>query len=195
MPATVWSWRGAPDVALVDACLDGDEGAWEALVRRYGRLVHAIGLRSRLDLDEAADLSQTVFTIVYRNLSLLDEPAALAGWIGTIARREVWRAVRHRSRRLDREGTPLDEAPEPALGSPPVAHKELEQVERAFLVERGLAKVDERCRRLLHSLFWEAPTPSYEKISDRLEIPIGGIGPTRARCLTKLRRALERLGP
>ena len=68
-------------MALVDACLDGDEAAWEALVRRYGRLVHAIGLRSRLDLDEAADISQTVFTIVYRNLSLLDEPAALAGWI------------------------------------------------------------------------------------------------------------------
>lgn len=194
MPATARSWSVASDLALVDGCLDGDESAWEALVRRYGRLVYAIGLRSRLDRDEVADLSQTVFAIVYRNLSLLDEPAALAGWIGTITRREAWRALRHRSRRLDREGTPLDEAPAPALGGPPLADQELEQLEQAFLVERGLAKIDERCRQLLHSLFWEAPTPSYEKISDRLEIPIGGIGPTRARCLTKLRRALEKLG-
>lgn len=194
MTTTTQSWGDAPDVALVDACIDGNDGAWEALVHRYGRLVYAIGLRSGLDSDEAADLSQTVFTIIYRNLGLLDEPAALAGWISTITRREAWRTQRRHAQRQVREGTPLDEAIVYAIDSPPFADEQLEQIERTFLVERGLEQIDERCRGLLSNLFWVDPTPSYEEISTRLGIPVGGIGPTRARCLAKLRRALEKLG-
>lgn len=175
----------------MDACLRGDDGAWEALVRRYGRLVHGIAQRCGLGPDDAADLLQNVYLVIYRNLGLLDEPAALGGWISTIARREAWRMARRRRQRADREGTAIDEA---TATDPPRAEERLQRIEVAFLVERSLERLDERCRRLLEILFWERPAPSYEEVSERLGMPIGSIGPTRGRCLGKLRRALEKLG-
>lgn len=183
-----------PDDDLVRACLDGDDAAWEALVRRYGRLVHGLAARAGLDPEAAADVVQTVFVIVYRNLGLLDEPAALGGWIATIARREAWRASRRDARRTETEEAAVSD---PAVGpdpGPPRADERLERAERAFLVERGLERIDERCRALLGILFWESPTPSYREIAERLDVPVGSLGPTRGRCLEKLRQALEELG-
>ena len=181
--------RADPDDArLVQDCLDGEPGAWEVLVRRYGRLVRAIAARAGLEGDDAADLFQAVFVIVWRNLELLDRPAAVAGWIGTIARREAWRA----KRRLGRErGEPLAED---AAGAAPDADAEIDRVQRAFLLARGLDTLDDRCRRLLEALFWREPPPSYEALSQEIGVPMGSLGPTRRRCLEKLRTALTALG-
>ena len=187
------SWGDAPDEVLVDACLDGDDGAWKALVERYAPLVHAIALHWGLDPEEAADLLQTVFLIVYRKLGLLDSPGSLGGWIGTISRREAWRVMRGRRERETREGPPIEAATLSAIDPPP-PDENLEHVERAFLLRRGLARIDDRCRILLESLFWEQPRPSYRQVASRLGIKAASMPPTRARCLAKLRRALEELG-
>lgn len=183
------SWRDAPDAVLVDGCLEGDDGAWDALVLRYGPLVHAIGLRCGLDPDEAADLLQTVLLIVYRKLGLLDSPGALGGWIATISRHEAWRATRGRWQR-----GPRVDVSRLSATDPPPPDENLERVERAFMVKRGLDRIDERCRSLLESMFWEQPRPSYKEMAARLGIQAVSIPPTRARCLAKLRRALEELG-
>lgn len=186
------SWKDAPDAALVDACLDADDGAWEALVVRYGPLVHSIAVRCGLEPEEAADVLQTVFLIVYRKLGLLDSAGALGGWIATISRHEAWRAIRGRRQREEREGPQIDAATLSATDPRP--DENLERVERAFLVQRGLARIDERCRGLIESMFWEQPRPSYEEMAARLGIQPASMPPTRARCLAKLRRALQELG-
>jgi len=180
----------------VRACLDGDRGAWEALVRRYGRLVYGIATRSGLSSDEAEDVHQIVFVQVYRGLGLLDHPAAIRSWVATIARREAWRAARDRRRALDPQARDVDPGDAATIlhAGPRAADDPLERVERAFLVERGLERLDDRCRRLLHMLFYEEPAPSYEETAERLDVPLGSVGPTRARCLDKLRRLLEEAG-
>jgi len=74
------------------------------------------------------------------------------------------------------------------------ADDSIEQTEQRFLVERGLEQLDDRCRRLLTLLFFSDPAPSYDEIGDRLGMSAGSIGPTRGRCLEKLRRILGRMG-
>jgi RNA polymerase sigma factor (sigma-70 family) len=135
---------------------------------------------------------QTVFLIVYRKVGLLDSAGALAGWIATISRHEVWRAMRGRRQREAREGPPVDA--DRLSATDPRPDENLERVERAFLVQRGLARIDKRCRGLIESMFWEEPRPSYEEMAARLGIQTASMPPTRARCLAKLRRALEELG-
>src|ERR1051326_7506907 len=81
------------DGSLVRACRTGDQTAWELLVRRYQRLVHAIPLRAGLDEDAAADVFQEVFAALVQRLDSIDDPDRLASWILTTTRRMTWRAV------------------------------------------------------------------------------------------------------
>lgn len=181
-----------PDQELIRRCLESDEAAWDALVRRYSNLVYALVSRTGLSDDEAADTFQSVFTIVWRNLELLEERRAFAGWISTIARREAWRMARkHAREKAKTERMAVDPGGE-ALPSPSaLADEELERAERAALVQHAVGRLDERCRRMLTMLFWESPTPAYEVVAERLDMPLGSLGPTRGRCLEKLRERLE----
>jgi len=184
-----------PDIALIARCLEGEEGAWDVLVRRYANLVYAIASRSGLSDDEVADTFQAVFVIVWRNLDLLDEPQAFPGWLATIARRETWRVARGRARRAERaERMAADPAADVLPSEPVRADEAIERAEGAALVQHAVEALDERCREMLTLLFWETPTPSYEEIADRLGIPLGSLGPTRGRCLEKLRLRLSETG-
>ena len=183
------------DPALIERCLDGDEEAWGALVRRYANLVYAIAARSGLSGDEAADVFQAVFVIVWRSLDLLSEPQAFPGWLATIARRETWRVARGRARRARSEERMASDPSAGVLPSRPArADEALESAERAALVQHAVAGLDERCRELLTVLFWETPIPSYDDLAERLGMPLGSLGPTRGRCLEKLRGRLVELG-
>ncbi len=166
---------------LVAAARDGDAQAWNALVDRYAGLVLSICRRHRLSDGDAADVSQTVWLRLVENLGSLRDPQALPGWLATTARREclgVLRAGRHRSwAPLNDE---LDAVDDPAVDDALLEAELHDALRRAFL------ELPERCRRLL-GLLVQDPPPSYEEIGARLGMPIGGIGPTRARCLDKLR--------
>lgn len=183
-----------PDDELVRRCLEKDREAWEALVTRYGKLVYALAMRSGLSSDDSADVFQMVFVTAYRNLHLLDRPESLPFWLSTIARREAWQVSRKLSRRV--EPRPSDASqPLPEVASPtPLPDEEVERVERVGLVHRGLDLLDERCRSLLQLLFFQEPSMSYEEASRTLGLPLGSIGPTRARCLEKLKRSLAKVG-
>jgi len=183
------------DVSLIGRCLAGEDAAWEALVRRYANLVHGIASRSGLSGDESADAFQAVFLIVWRNLALLEEPEAFAGWVATIARREAWRLARHRARGAERaERMAADSTADVLPARPPRGDEALEAAERAALVQHAVESLDERCRALLTLLFWETPTPSYDEIAERIGMPLGSLGPTRGRCLEKLRGRLAEVG-
>jgi RNA polymerase sigma factor (sigma-70 family) len=183
------------DTALIERCLAGDETAWEALVRRYANLVYGIASRVGLETDEAADVFQAVFVIVWRSLALLKEPQAFPGWLATIVRREALRTARARDRQ-QRRAERMSEDPTahvlPSAAAP--ADEAVERADRAAVVGHAVERMDPRCRELLAMLFWETPSPSYDEAAARLGMPIGSLGPTRGRCLEKLRVALSELG-
>lgn len=151
-------------------------------------------MRAGLSTDDSADVFQTVFLTAYRNLHLLDRPESLSFWLATISRREAWQ-TRRRLARVAVAGSADAADPLQAAASPsPLADEEVERAERTALVHRGLGQIDERCRKLLEILFFQEPALSYEDVARQLGVPLGSIGPTRSRCLEKLRKALHALG-
>jgi len=185
------SFEPAEDARLVERCLAGDTRAWAALVRRHERLVYAVGRSYRLSDEDLADVFQEVFSALVRGLPKLREPRTLVRWLSSTTQR-IARAIALKRRREAALAAPIDA--EPALQADlPAAGEELEQLEEQALVRLALGTLPERCRNLLGALYFEDPTPSYETISRRLGLPIGSLGPTRARCFERLRSAYESL--
>jgi RNA polymerase sigma factor (sigma-70 family) len=183
------------DEELLRACRRGDEAAWEALVRRYQRLVYAVPRRAGLDEDAAADIFQDVFATLLENVGAIEQPSRLHAWLVTTARRKTWLAIK-RARRThsldDEEGEGGETSSIPDEGLLP--DEVLGQLEEQHLVRAALAELDERCRRLLTMLFYRADTPAYSEVAAALGTTEGSIGPTRARCLKKLLGALNEAG-
>jgi RNA polymerase sigma factor (sigma-70 family) len=185
------------DATLVARCLRGDASAWEALVHRYQRLIFAIVTHMGLDEHVAADVFQTVFLRLTEHLPRIAEPQRLQAWIVTTAKREGLR-LRERGRRTESMTRSSDDGDEMVdwdfADETPIAEAQLEDLQQLHLLRLALDRLDERCRRLLAALFEDGDAPpAYDQIAQRLAIPIGSIGPTRARCLAAMREALERL--
>jgi RNA polymerase sigma factor (sigma-70 family) len=182
------------DAALVSRCLDGDAAAWEVLVRRYQRLVYAIALRASLDDHSAADVFQTVFARLVQHLPRINQPAKLQAWIVTTAKREVLFLRRRAERTVSMtlpEGDESAGTPEWEFADDsPLPDEALAELQQLAQVRLALDRLDERCRRLLHALFGDDQKVVYDSVARRLGIPRGSIGPTRSRCLAKLRRSL-----
>ncbi len=179
------------DTELVQACLAGDANAWRELVQRYQRLVYSISMRCGLAPEDADDVFQRVFTILLTRLETCRNRERLGPWLTTIARREAWRVFQERqSGRPGEDADALEDRP--AIEPPPDAL--LEQIEAQDLILRAMDQLGERCRMLLQHLFFTREPPSYAEIAQKLSMPEGSIGPTRARCLQRLRRILDSLG-
>jgi RNA polymerase sigma factor (sigma-70 family) len=170
---------------LLTAADQGSQDAWNALVDRYGRLVWSVIRGFRLDGATAADVSQTVWLRLVEHCGRIRNPERLASWLATTARNESIRASQRLSRSVPTEFSvevPDDRAP--ALDEQLLHSEEVREVVAAF------SELSEKCRELLGLLCADPPL-DYEEISEILDMPIGSIGPTRARCLDRLRRSLE----
>jgi len=180
------------DARLVARCVDGDARAWEALVRRHERLVYAIGRSYRLGNEDLGDVFQDVFAALFKGMPRLRDGRALVRWLSStsdrIARATALRRRREAARENREDGT-LDRL----LDSGEAVGADLERAEREHQVRLSLGAVSERCKRLLEALYYEDPTPSYGEISKRLGVPVGSLGPTRARCIDRLRSHFEQL--
>lgn len=174
------------DATLLRACRDGNQGAWNSLVERYGRMVYSIPRKLGLSAEDADDVFQTVFSTLLRRLDDIEDPASLPYWLMTTTRRESWRVGRQAGRFTEIDETALDER-EP-IGA------EVEQYERDLVVRAAMERLDARCRRLLTALFLDPSEQSYQAIAEEFGMPIGSIGPTRARCLRKVQTILRDLG-
>jgi RNA polymerase sigma factor (sigma-70 family) len=178
------------DGALVRACRTGDQAAWEALVRRYQRLVHAIPLRAGLDQDAAADVFQEVFAALVQRLDHIDDPDRLGAWIVTTARRITWRTI-HQRKHMRNSQIELESGAEDVPDTEPLPEHVLARLEEQHEVRKALGRLDERCRRMLTMLFYvEAEVPRYSAVAAELGIAEGSIGPIRARCLERLLKLL-----
>jgi RNA polymerase sigma factor (sigma-70 family) len=173
-------------IALTMAAQKGDHGAWRALVDRYTPLVAAVILGFRLQRSDAEDVVQTVWLRLVEHLGELREPRALPKWIVVTTRNECLRAI-NGTRRL----RPFDPARAPERADRVDGERvddRLLEVERHEVLLAAIAELPEHQRDLLLLLLADPPVP-YSEIAERLGIPRGSIGPTRARALERLRES------
>jgi RNA polymerase sigma factor (sigma-70 family) len=170
---------------LLVAARAGDSDAWDELVERYARLVWAVARGFALSMADAADVSQTTWLRLVEHLDELREPEHVGGWLATTARRECLRILR----RNGREVVGLDAGIEIEAGEPRPEAVVLD-TERDRILWLSLGEISQRCQVLLRALA-TVPPPSYQDISAALGMPVGSIGPTRARCLDHLKRRVE----
>jgi RNA polymerase sigma factor (sigma-70 family) len=176
----------APTADLLAAAHNGSQDAWDLLVDRYGRLVWSVVRGFRLDAATAADVSQTVWLRLVEHSDRIRDPERLGSWLATTARNESIRVLKRLSRSVPTEFS-LDVADE---GAPGIDERLLEDEQlREVLV--AFEDISSRCRELLQMLCLDPPL-EYEEISEILGMAIGSIGPTRARCLDRIRKRLER---
>ncbi len=169
---------------LVTRATDGDRQAWDALIDRYAPLVWSICRRHRLEAADAQDAAQTVWLKLVDHLDKIRDPAALPGWLATTTQHECGRILRT-VRRPGHAGHALAETI--ADDHAQTAEQDLLAAERHAALREAPGQLPPGCQQLLALLIADPPVPSAE-ISARLGIPVGSIGPTRRRCLDKLRR-------
>jgi RNA polymerase sigma factor (sigma-70 family) len=169
-------------VALVTRARDGDKDAWDELVERYAPLVWSVCRRYRLAAADSDDVGQSVWLRLVEHLPGLREPAALPGWIATTTQRECYRLLRATSR-----VEPVDPAESTDVVEEAIAEEEVLRHERRAVIRAAFRELSQRCQELL-ALLTQDPPAAYDEISRQLHVPIGSIGPNRARCLDRLRR-------
>jgi len=178
---------------LVAAARRGDKASWEALVYRYSGLVWSVARGYRLSSADSADVFQTTWLRLVEHLGRISDPGQVGAWLATTARHEALRIARGVTRTVL-----ADDATLAALGhvddrSPERAALEAEQARldavRADDLWRAFGGLPARCRELLRLLV-ASPPPSYLEVAAALDMPVGSIGPTRARCLRRLRDRL-----
>ncbi|MDT7708926.1 MAG: hypothetical protein QOG20_4533 [Pseudonocardiales bacterium] len=178
--------------ATVRRAAAGDKTAWDELVVDFSRMLWGVASTYRLGRADTAEVVQTTWLRLVENLGKIDRPEAVGGWLVTTARREALRTLRLRGRELTTDDeAQLDRgtAQEPSPGPE----------ERAITTDRNrrlwsaFELLPDNCRTLLRLLVVD--TPPYARVAATLDMPVGSIGPTRARCLDKLRRLLARDDP
>ena len=168
---------------LVSAARQGDEQAWSALVDRFAGLVWHVIRGFRLPNAVGEDIYQTAWLRLAENLDRIRKPESLGGWLAQTARNECLRSLKVGGRENLRDDLEIDLADDTA----PV-DRGVDDEERDEILWQAFASLSEACQRLLRLLIADPPL-AYEQVSDLLGMSIGSIGPTRARCLAKLRSA------
>jgi len=182
------------DRALVEACLTGDSEAWEALILRYQRLIYSIPIRSGFSPVDAADIFQSVCLRLFQKLATLRKQEKISSWLMTTTTRECWRVIERRKRETQPSiyGEDYDnDIVNQLVSQEPLADQQRIAFERQRALSDAVAGLSERCRSLITLLFYSKEQPSYADIAQITKLPLNSVGPTRARCLQKLKNLLE----
>ena len=182
------------DRELVAACLEGDAAAWEALILRYQRLIYSIPIKNGFSVVDASDVFQSVCVVLLERLPSLRDHNKISSWLMTTTNRECWRVAAQWKRESTASARDAeagrDRMSEVASGEP--LSDELQALlEQQHTVRLAVTALPERCRELITMLFYDKDEPSYARIASRMKIPVSSVGPTRARCLEKLKKELE----
>jgi RNA polymerase sigma factor (sigma-70 family) len=168
--------------ALVQAAVAGDGDAFARLVARFDRPLRAIARSYRLSSWDVDDVLQCTWIQFLEHGSKLREPAAVSGWLVTTTRRFCLRALQSHVRELLSEDPTAGET-----GYDGRLDADLIAGERRAALDASLSQLTRRQRDLM-MLLLEEPELSYEEVGRRLALPVGSIGPTRQRSLSRLRR-------
>jgi RNA polymerase sigma factor (sigma-70 family) len=169
----------ASDRELIDSCLRGDQAAWTELIHRYQRLIYSVARKLCPQTEDCADVFQRVCLDLYQNLRQLRNDRTLPAWLITVTKRRAYAVLKDA-----RKGVSIDDYEAEV-------NPQVDAVEKEFLLERAVDELPSRCRELVSLLYFDTAEPSYAEISDRLGMPVASIGPTRARCLEKLRKLIQ----
>jgi RNA polymerase sigma factor (sigma-70 family) len=169
---------------LMASAAAGDGRATEALIQRYAGLVWSIAWNYRLGSADAADVSQVVWLRLVENIGRIRQPESLGAWLASVTRHECLRLLR----RSEREVTMNDEIDLDGRSGDDDIDMALLTDECQSTVRQAFACLPPRWRTLLEVLM-DAPSASYEEVAEAVGMPIGSIGPTRQRCLERLREA------
>jgi RNA polymerase sigma factor (sigma-70 family) len=179
----------ATDEDLIHRCLDGDQQAWSALIDRYKNLIYSIPVKLGMHQD-AGDIFQAVCVSWLANLSQLRKERALPKWLIQTCYHECLRHQRNAGKTLELDATetqtPIDHRP---LVESVIIESEEEQTLRS-----AVSEMPERCAQLIRMLFFESPTRPYTAIAQELGLATGSVGFLRGRCLSRLRKYLEKKG-
>jgi RNA polymerase sigma factor (sigma-70 family) len=167
------------DRELIDSCLRGEQRAWTDLIARYERLIYSVARKLCSQPEDCADVFQRVCLDLYQSLKQLRNDQTLPAWLITVTRRRSYAFLKGKREDISIEDYVAE------------ANPQVNAVEGEFLLERAVAELPERCEDLIRLLYFDSDEPTYAEVSERLGIPVASIGPTRARCLEKLRRLLE----
>lgn len=179
--------QGSVAATLVRLAAAGDMAAWERLVDQYSRLIWSITVEFRLVESDAADVAQTTWLRLLEHIDRIEYPDRVGSWLAATARNECLRSLAARRRVvLGHEQDELNNV----VALEPEVDERLIASERDQVVRDALSRLPGRWQRLLELLMADPPTP-YADISNELGLPIGSIGPTRGRCLARLRVLLQ----
>lgn len=180
-------WERA--AALFERWREGDPAAFDALVRLLTPVLWHVLRAYRLDREAAEDTLQGVWLALVRQADHIEDPAAIGGWLVLTARRSAWRAAKPA-----RAVSVADEIFDGWVGTEELPEASVERAWEAAALWRAVATLTERCQHLLRILAF-SDRPDYARLSAELAMPVGSIGPTRARCLAKLRTQLAKGQP
>jgi RNA polymerase sigma factor (sigma-70 family) len=177
------------DPQLVAMCLSGDALAWETLIIRYRRLIFSVPVRFGFPPADAADVFQGVCVKLLEHLHEVKDETKISAWLITTTTRQCihLKSLRHRESGIDED---FEEPADPA--------DNMEEVqifsERQQAVRDAVEELASRCRSLVAMLYFDSRNLSYDEIGREMGMPVASVGPTRARCLEKLRMILRRKG-
>lgn len=172
---------------LVTSAANGDSRAWDTLVDRFAGLIWSVARAQGLAAADASEVSQTTWLRLAEHIGTIKDPARIPAWLATTARREAIRVSRLGARHILVD--PWEHL-DVSNGDEDVDAEVMGQ-ERDLAIQRAMALLPDRCRELLYALVAQDPPVPYATISERHGMPVGSIGPTRARCLEHLRELLE----
>lgn len=178
--------------ALIAGCRKGDRHDWAELIDRLAPVIFSACYRIRLSREESYDVFGKVSLLLLENLDKVRHDERIYGYVSTIAHHEA-KAMKSRSRRLDLKLRHWDAISNAGAGQD-FYKSRLESEEELDMMSRAFEALSHKCRELLRLLFFETADVSYRDISRQLGIPISSIGPTRGRCLEKLRQNMIKEG-
>jgi len=183
------------DSELISICLKNDPDAWETIICRYQRLIASITVKFKLSKEDAGDVFQAVSIALFKQISHLRREAKLSSWFITVTVRECWK-LRQRSGRTVVLDDPAWEAIAAHYSNPhtPTSEEQILLLERQQLVRTALKQLGPNCQNLLEKLFYSPEQLSYTEVAQQAGMPVASIGPTRGRCLAKLKEALRKIG-
>jgi RNA polymerase sigma factor (sigma-70 family) len=186
----VSKYKSFSDPELISLCLKGDGLAWEALIMRYRRLIYSVPVRFSFEPADAADVFQAVCLKLLEHLHDIKDDRKISGWLVTTTTRQCLHLKSLKTREIASDDTLLQEQADPS--------ENLEDLriltEREQAIREAVEELAPRCRALVGMLYFDNRTLSYDDIGQQMQMPVASIGPTRARCLDKLKMILRRRG-
>lgn len=176
------------DTELVRGCLRNSEEEWNLLVDKYKNLIFSIPIRYGCSRDEAADIFQAVCLDLIQELPRLRDPQALPKWLTQVAAHKSFHWKRHGQWMVSQDDDAI-ELPEASV--PAEVESMLHEVEEEQKLREALSAMPERCRELIHMLFYEEPKRPYQQVAASLGLATGSIGLLRQKCLDRLRKQLK----